>query len=333
MEEKQKNKKVIAISIISVVVVAIIGVVLFFVLNAEQLKLYNSTLELGQKNYLEEITKQENVYVKDGYTYEVKEDKIDINTAGIYELTFEIKGKGETIEETKKIQVVDTTPPTIELSKDTFYIGDTINIEEIIVIKDLSQEEAIPYAEANVKIEGQFDTSKEGESKILITATDKNGITGTQEVKIKVETPVMSIYDYIYKAINKYNAEDHYTEYSIDTSSGKFTIKYNNGSSNKGWVNYTDKIHYDYLSTGGLTFTDTSYFNNNCKVTKLVSTGIFGEKETYTSGSELKEAQTNLESELKDIKSMLNDKNDKIKLVGKTVEQLKKETIDVRTLK
>ena len=69
MENKQTNK-VIAISIVSVVVlIAIIGTVVFFMANAQKLKLYNSIVELGQENYIEELTKQENVYIKEGYTY------------------------------------------------------------------------------------------------------------------------------------------------------------------------------------------------------------------------------------------------------------------------
>jgi len=59
MEEKKKNKKIIVISIISVLVlIAIIGTIAFFTLNAQKLKLYNATLELGKENYIEELSKQ-----------------------------------------------------------------------------------------------------------------------------------------------------------------------------------------------------------------------------------------------------------------------------------
>ena len=313
MREKKKNKKVIVISIVvAIAILAIVAITVCILVNTQQLKLYNTTIELGQENYTEEIIKADNVYVKEGYTYTVKDNKIDIKNVGSYDLTFEIKGEGKTIEEIKKIQVVDTTPPTVELKQDTFYIGDNINVEEIVKIQDLSQEGEIAYNEANAKIEGQFDTSKEGESKVTINVTDKNGNTGTQELKIKVKNPVMSIYDYI---VGQVNASDSYTDYSIDTSNDKFTIKYKNGSVKQGWINYTDKIYYSYLSTGSFVFTDIAYFNNSYKITKLVSTDSWGKKSTYTSGSEVKDEQKYLDEELKSQKELLNNKNNKITLI------------------
>ena len=194
-ENKKSKKKIIAISISVVVLVVIIGTVLFFIMNAQKLKLYNATLELGKENYIEELTKQENVYIKEGYTYSVKDNKIDINNVGTYDVTFEIKGKGKTSEEIKKIKVQDTTPPTITLKKDKFFIGDSINIEEIVEIKDLSQEAEISYNDAKAQVEGQFDTSKEGESIVNITAEDKSGNKTTQELKISVTNSIVSKYD------------------------------------------------------------------------------------------------------------------------------------------
>lgn len=332
MEENQKKNKKIIVAIISVVVfVAIIGTALFFVLNAQKLKLYNSTFELGQENYIEELTKQENVYIKEGYTYSIKESKIDINNVGTYEVTFEIKGKGKTSEEVKKIEVQDTTPPTVELKKDTFYVGDSINVEEIVSIKDLSQAEEISYSNAKAQIDGQFDTSKEGESTINITVQDKSGNRGTQELKIKVESPVISVFDYITKKIDENNESDNITDYSIDTSNNKFTIKYKTGSASQGWINYTDKIYYEYLKTGSFVFTDTAYFNDSFNVEKVVSTDSWGEKTTHTSGQEIVDRQKYLNNEVEEHKKLLNA-NDKIILINKTVEQLKSETIDLREM-
>lgn len=332
MEENQKKNKKIIVAIISVVVfVAIIGTVLFFVLNAQKLKLYNATFELGQENYIEELTKQENVYIKEGYTYSIKESKIDINNVGTYEVTFEIKGKGKTSEEVKKIEVQDTTPPTVELKKDIFYVGDSINVEEIVSIKDLSQAEEISYSNAKAQIDGQFDTSKEGESTINITVQDKSGNRGTQELKIKVESPVISVFDYITKKIDENNESDNITDYSIDTSNNKFTIKYKTGSASQGWINYTDKIYYEYLKTGSFVFTDTAYFNDSFNVEKVVSTDSWGEKTTHTSGQEIVDRQKYLNNEVEEHKKLLNA-NDKIILINKTVEQLKSETIDLREM-
>ena len=103
MREKKKNKKVIVISIVvAIAILAIVAITVCILVNTQQLKLYNTTIELGQENYTEEIIKADNVYVKEGYTYTVKDNKIDIKNVGSYDLTFEIKGEGKTIEEEGK---------------------------------------------------------------------------------------------------------------------------------------------------------------------------------------------------------------------------------------
>ncbi len=330
MEEKKKNKKVIGISIISVVaLITIIGTVAFLVINAQKLKIYNATIELGQENYIEELAKQENVYIKEGYTYSVKDSKIDINNVGIYDLTFEIKGEGRTTEETKKIEVKDTTPPTVKLKQDTFYIGDTINIEEIVSIKDLSQTEEISYSEAKAQVIGEFDTSKEGESQVTISVTDKNGNTGTQELKIKVEKPKISLYEYVMKVLETKNSR-----YTNGTYDDKFVLKFSynfgNGLSAEGWINYTEKKYYQYsrLSTafGTAKTSELTSFDSKGKVTNV-----------YVNNKQCKEDlstyQNSLDNEMKNINDLLENNSNKINLIGKTVDQLKNETIDLRELK
>lgn len=326
MENKQTNK-VIAISIVSVVVlIAIIGTVVFFMANAQKLKLYNSIVELGQENYIEELTKQENVYIKEGYTYSVKDNKIDINNVGTYEVTFEIKGKGETSQEIKKIQVQDTTPPTVELKKDTFFVGDSINVEEIVTIKDLSQAEEIAYSEAKAQIEGEFDTSKEGESIVNITVQDKNGNKGIQTLTIHVKKPTVNLYDYIMERIE----DGNYKDGSYDN---KFVLKFENnfgnGLSSSGWIDLTEKIYYEYSQVktpyGTVKTADMTFFDNEFKVSKVyVDNKLYnGDISTY---------QSSVNSEIQKINNVLNNQNGKISLIGKTVEQLKNETIDLREL-
>ncbi len=346
MEEK-KNKKIIVISIVvAIVILAIIAVAVYMLTNSQQLKLYNNTLELGQENYVEQITEADNIYIKEGYTYTVKDNKIDINNVGTYNLTFEIKGKGKTTEETKQIQVVDTTPPKVELKQDTFYIGDNINVEEIVKIQDLSQEGEIAYNEANAKIEGQFDTSKEGETQVTISVTDKNGNTGTQELKIKVESPKISVYDYITRKIKEYDSS--YKNYSIDTSNNKFTIKYKSSLA-EGWINFTDKVAYETYSYSGsyLSFSssDIMYFDKNYKVYKVeqyanydygssVMNWYLGKTPKRTIKSNDSDIDLyQIKDEIDSINEVLENKNGKINLVGKDVNQLKKETIDLRELK
>lgn len=344
MEENQKKNKKIIVAIISVVVlVAIIGTAVFFVLNAQKLKLYNSVFELGQENYIEELTKQENVYIKEGYTYSIKDNKVDINNEGTYDVTFEIKGKGKTSEEVKKIQIQDTTPPTVELKKDTFYVGDSINIEEIVSIKDLSQAEEIAYSEAKAQVEGQFDTSKEGESTVNITVEDKSGNKGTQELKIKIENPVISLYDYIEQKVSNSKI------YSMGSYDNKFVIKYSEnlggGIKSSGWINFTDKVYYQYskIPTGfsAVSMGDICYFDSNYNINTVynsTSTGIVAvdsylNKNGFTLQNEnISSDQSLLNSEISRINNVLNNSNGKISLVDKTVEQIKNETIDLREM-
>lgn len=337
MEEKKKNKKIIVISIISVLVlIAIIGTIAFFTLNAQKLKLYNATLELGKENYIEELSKQENVYIKEGYTYSIKEHKIDINNVGTYKVIFEIKGKGETTEEIKEVKVVDTTPPTIELKKDTFYIGDNINIEEIVTIKDLSQAEEIPYNKANVKIEREFDTSKEGESTVTISTTDKNGNTGTQELKIKVKNPNVNLYDYVKQKCNDSSVSLQSTQnISIkSTFSSKMTGLTLEETT---FVDFTDKVYKTVLISKGSFVNTTSitfvYFDDELNVTEIKkSYGTSKVENVNLSSDDGKNEISLYKGTIDKIYRALEDNNKKIKLTGKTIEQLKSETIDLREL-
>lgn len=336
MEEKKKSKKIIVISIVIAIMIISIVVAVIMLSNAEKLKLYNSTLELGKENYTEEIIKSDNVYVKEGYTYSVKDNKIDINNVGTYDLTFEIKGEGKTIEETKQIQVVDTTPPTVELKQDTFYIGDNINVEEIVKIQDLSQGE-IPYKEANAKLEGQFDTSKEGESKVTISVTDKNGNTGTQELKVKVKNPKVNLYEYVKEKCND----------SLSLQTGKnISIKSTFSSKMSGltleetsFVDFTEKVYKSvviskgsYMDSMSITFI---YFDNKLNATKIQKNyGYSNKVENIKLNSDEGKNEISLyKGTIDKIYSALEDEGRTIKFVGKTTDQLKKETIDLRELK
>lgn len=349
MEEKKKSKKIIVISIIvAIIIIAIIVVAVCILANAQQLKLYNYTLELGQENYIEQITKEDNVYVKEGYTYTVKENKVDINNVGTYDLTFEIKGEGKTTEETKKIQVVDTTPPKVELKQDTFYIGDNINVEEIVEIQDLSQEGKIAYNDANAKIEGKFDTSKEGETQVIISVTDKNGNTGTQELKVKVKNPIVSVYEYVEEKLK--NSDYTFVPAGLSKDNHIY-IGYDPCSyyihSYDGWIDLTDKMSYHFETiyrkdkvphsvSNGVGKSYLYYFDNDYTITKgyIDNISIHNKKADIklSEFTEWKDIKGTKESELNEIDKILNN-NGKIRLVGKTIDQIKKETIDLRELK
>lgn len=340
MEENKnkKGKKIVLISVVLLLVIVIIVGITCVMLNSSKLEFYNITFELGQSNYIEELTKQENVYIKDGYTYTIKENKVDIKNVGIYEMVFEIKGKGKVSEEIKEIIIQDTTPPTVELKKDTFYIGDNINVEEIISIKDLSQVKEITCANANAQIEGQFDTSKEGTSTIKITVEDKNGNKRTQQLRINVKNPIVSKYYYITNMLKNSN------EYTLSAENNDIVIKYANSFS-KGWINYTDKIAFDTWQSVNTYLTISSasimYFDDTYNVYKAeVYDNYYWDDDILNKLTKIpKRTITSKDSDIglyqiknkvNGINRYLNDNENKLQLIGKTIEEIKNETVDLR---
>lgn len=314
------------IMLIFVYISAVISVAGMIYLKSSKIRIKDNTVELGDKYYLNELLGIENFKVSDGYRYNVKTNKVDINKVGEYEIVFEVYGYGEELEETKKVKVVDTTPATVKMKNTEFYMGDAIDLSKELIITDLSFDGEIPYAEANVKTNKKFDTSKVGESTIKVTTTDKNGVEGTVELTIKVIDPMISMQKYIEDKLAIYN-DKNYNDYKI-VEGEDFVLQTGSGSYYTT-INYTKGIYYE---KSGTSYSDTIYFDANFKATKFIDEGYFS-TETYTSGTQLSNAQKTLDTELKKINNLLEDSNAKIGIYGKTAGEVKTMTLDLRTLR
>ncbi len=327
LNKEQRIKLFNKIMLIFVYVSAVIAVACMIYLKTSKIRIKDNTVELGNKYYLDQLLSYDNVKVSDGYRYNVKENNIDINVVGEYEITFEIAGYGEELEETKKIKVVDTTPADVEMKNKVFYIGDTVDLSKELVITDISNKGEIPYAEANVKVNKDINTSKAGEVTIKVTTTDKNGVEGTTEFTIEIKDPMVSLQTYIESKIAEYN-KTSYNDYEIVTTDGDFILKTGSGSYYTT-INFTDGVYYNQ---SGTSYSDTINFNSSFKATKYVYKGYYSTS-TYTSGSALTSAQKTLDGALKIINDLLNDSNGKIGIYGKTAEEIKTVVLDLRTLR
>lgn len=345
-KKKPKNKltHILKITIAIILLIAIIVTIIVVIIKQNQkFKLYNNTVELGQEDTIKELTNEDNIYIKNGYSVTLKNNNIDINNLGTYEATFELKGEGNITEIIKKIKVVDTTPPTVKLNKDTVYVGDEINLEELVTITDFSQEEALTFEEAKVEVVGNLNTSEEGLISVGVHATDKNGNTRKQAITLHVKNPIVNLYDYIQEKLKGSNFSDG----SYDNS---FVIKYNDsysgGLSSQGWINFTEKTAYEYTKYKILTSTTSygaiKYFDDAYNLTKVYTSSNFSTNNLIlnsylnkgTDGFKLETGDISnysITSDIERINTLLNNKG-QINLVNKTLEQLKSETIDLRTL-
>lgn len=336
-KKKTKNKltHILKIIIAIILLIAIIVTIIVVIIKQNQkFKLYNNTVELGQEDTIKELTNEDNIYIKNGYSVTLKNNNIDINNLGTYEATFELKGEGNITEIIKKIKVVDTTPPTVKLNKDTVYVGDEINLEELITITDFSQEEALTFEEAKVKVGGKLNTSEEGTLNIVLTATDKNGNIRNQPIKLEVKNSIISVYDYITNNIKK----SGYYIYTVkNLENDHFSVDYTTDDTDmkvNGTFDFTEMTLKEYSEIDAFKVVDIINFNNNLEITKIFRTSsLFGtvtNEYVNVNSNDAKGTIDIIQGQFEDILGNLLKNN--ISIVGKTVNQLKSETIDLRTL-
>lgn len=238
----------------------------------------------------------------------------------------------------------DTTAPVIEQIGQTVYIGESIEIEKLVKATDTNW--IGENNDENVKVTYEpIDTTKEGISNLKVIAIDNSNNKTEKEIKVNIVSPTISVYDYIKQKVGEN------TRYSEGSYNNSFVIKYDynfgNGITSKGWINFTDKVHYSYskVNTGFSTVAtgDLTYFNDKCKVSKVytsvgLTTGNLAVDKYLKDGNQgfkqekgdLSSYQSSLDSEISSFSNLLD--NSKINLIGKSVQQLKNETIDLREL-
>lgn len=239
----------------------------------------------------------------------------------------------------------DTTCPTIEQIGKEIYIGEEVNISSFVKVTDLNW--LGEDNSNNIEVTHEpIDTTKEGLQTIKVIATDDSNNKTETEIKVNVKNPKISLYEYIEQKLKTSE------RYSNGSYNNKFAVKYKydfgNGLSSQGWVNFTEKVHYSYskINTGLSTVTtaDLTYFNEKGKADKVytsagLTTGnlaidryLKAPNNFEREKGDLSTYQNSLDSELSNINELVGT-NGKINLIGKTVDQLKKETIDLREVK
>ncbi len=121
-------------------------------------------------------------------TLVTEESKIDTTVLGEQEITIIVKNeKDEEKEFTYKVNVVDTTKPTITAKdKLTTTEGIKINLTKNVSVKDNSKEKI------DVKVEGKYDFNKEGTYKLQYVAEDSSGNKTIKDFSLVVkEKPVV----------------------------------------------------------------------------------------------------------------------------------------------
>lgn len=144
-----------------------------------------ASLEL-KENLNVEINSEANLlsFVSENNQAEIlsTDEKIDTTSLGEKELVIKYKDHEAEKEYTFKINIVDTTNPTIEYEKEiTTIVGTKIDLLENVKITDNSNEEI------KVSIEGDYNFQKEGTYKLKYVAVDSSNNKKEEEFVLKVE--------------------------------------------------------------------------------------------------------------------------------------------------
>lgn len=183
-----KKRKLNIINIlIAILCLIVILMILFFILNKFKkdfkITLKDNTIEVGQefKNEFKAVYKGIDVT-----SNVVSTNNIDINVAGTYEVNYIYRNYNVI----KKVQVIDTTPPKISLKggMDIIVMTNQKFDEPGFVALDNSDGDITE----NVTIEGNVDTSKEGEYIIKYNVSDKSGNKAevTRKVTVTSSSPL-----------------------------------------------------------------------------------------------------------------------------------------------
>lgn len=224
----------------------------------------------------------------------------------------------------------DTYAPTIEQVGIDTYVGEEVKIENFVKVSDLNW--LGENNDNNVKITyDPIDTTTEGTQTIKVTATDDSNNKTEKVIQIKIINPFITIYDYIQKNISVKG----YYAYTIEKyANDEFSIKCTtSGSNDYGIINFTKKTIKDYSSISGFQYVDIMKFNNKLEITEIHRTSTLLGKVT---NEYLKLEDDTAQSTIDVVKNKFANilgKNSNLNIAGKTVSQLKKETIDIRKLK
>ena len=222
----------------------------------------------------------------------------------------------------------DYSAPIINQIGNEVYIGEEIELEKLVEITDLNWLGA--RNDENVKASYEpIDTTKESTQKLKIVAVDNSNNKTEKIIEINVKNPIITLYDYVQGNM----AKKYYYTYTMFNNGNNFTVKYENKDGDYGLIDFTKKNIKSYSSTGSFKFVDIIDFDNNLKVTKIHRTSAYL---SYATNEYLDLNDDSTKTTIDIVKSHFNKllgESNKVNICGKTVNQLKNETIDLRELK
>jgi hypothetical protein len=182
----------------------------------EELKLNdNSTFEINSEVKISSLISSDN---KVNVTNE--DEIIDTTTLGKKLVTIKSKTTEYEEETVVEINIVDTTSPLIEYTKElSTTVGTDIDLKENVVVTDNSKEEI------NVTVLGDYDINKEGVYNLKYEAVDSSNNKTTEEFTLTV---------------NKSDSSNNSTNNKVNNSTSNNTNTSTNNNSNTSTNNNTN---------------------------------------------------------------------------------------------
>ncbi len=229
-----KNLRKFIISLMMVIII-FISVIFIFKMNVVfKLKGDNKLYLNLNETYIEYG------YIASIFNYDIsKKVKIfnNLNTSivGNYNINYSLKFLWHKYLLRREINVVDNTPPSIELNGDDeikIYVGDTFIDEGAVAIDNYDKD-----ITDNIIIESNLDTTKEGEYSIVYSAKDSSGNENKVTRKVIVQNKNM-VSNYGFEDINN-SIVKYVKEHNYDVSIGYYNL-----ITNKKFLYRENKIYY-----------------------------------------------------------------------------------------
>ncbi len=175
------------------IILIIVGVVFFIMFKLQSpsnfIEVTKENIEAGENISVNDFVKIKDKY-KDKYVIKPKQDKYDLKTLGEIPIPYIVTdNNGEEKEITCTFNVVDTTAPEINTSKDlTIKKGTDFDISKFISIND-NLDGNIDIKNLNIE-NGKVNTKEEGEYTLTLSVTDSSGNKNEKQVAFIVKEEI-----------------------------------------------------------------------------------------------------------------------------------------------
>ena len=198
-KDENKNTKKVILIVCIILIVIIIAVVSFVIYKLLSRKFKDVNLELGVESISVEDFVTDKAFAQ-GSKFITDISTIDLKQVGTYEIELEYNGKTQKV----KLNIVDTTPPTVEFQDIEKYIDYQINPEDFIKSKtDLS--------EMTVSLENPVEINDYGTYDVTIDVKDKYNNLNSKTCKLNItwvkENYVLELGTTLTKEMLLYNVE------------------------------------------------------------------------------------------------------------------------------